>query len=450
MFTTHRLLLRHSVCAVLMLVPAVLTSCVQNRTPESVYATIERQPDEPTIRIRVARNVSESMIGGPNRVLVTPLAQRGSRQRVSAASSGRSDVQDRVLSTPVLVKRSGGFVRATDASGKRVQGDAGLQIVAVGTGLLTIDGTDAPGTVWYHAVEGGGLDAVEHVAMEAYLPGVLEKELPGGWGEAAYEAQAIAARSFALHERTRKMRLGAHFDVESTTVSQVYGGAVIERWSHNAVRATSGKVLKHNEELVRAYFSSTSGGRSSSAMDIWGAGGDGRLAFNASPALQVSTGAVQRRTRPDGSGWDSASPRYRWTAERLVGPLSDRIRAYGAKHGFSIARMTRVVSIDASTRNASGRPIQFTLSDDSGKDWRMPAEHLRWAMGAGDNIAGGSVWSSDFEVHIEGNTAFIEGRGWGHGVGLCQWSAQGMASAGWTAPEILDVFYPGSEIDKAW
>jgi stage II sporulation protein D len=353
-----------------------------------------------------------------------------------------------VLPTPVVVERVGQSVVVRDSSGRRIEGADGVQLVGVGSALLTVDGVDAPGTVWFHAAEGGGIDAVEHVAMEAYLPGVLEKELPGGWNDAAYEAQAIAARSFALHERQRKIRMGSHFDVESTTVSQVYGGAVVESWSHNAVRRTSGLVLKHDGELVRAYFSSTSGGRSASAMDIWGVGGDGRLAFNASPALQASD--VAERLRPDGRGWDSGSPRYRWSAERMIGPLSDRIRAYGSERGFSIGRMGRLVSINVSEQNAAGRPVEFEVVDDAGKTWRMPAEHMRWAMGAGEDVGGGSVWSSDFEARVEGNRVLITGRGWGHGVGLCQWSAKGMGEAGWDADRILSVFYPGTEKTRAW
>lgn len=423
-----------------------LAGCAQSERANQVYAKIERAPGEPTIRIRVAQNVQECVVGGPAKLLVTPLAGTGIR----ATSSGTASLDDRILQSPVIIRRDGSTVLALDQSGKRITGESGVQIVGVGSELLTVDGVDAPGTVWIHATDRGGIDAVEHVAMEAYLPGVLEKELPGGWEEAAYKAQAIAARSFALHERRRKVSMGSHFDVESTTVSQVYGGAVVESWSHNAVRSTKGMVLKHNNQLVRAYFSSTTGGRSASAMDIWGAGGDGRLAFNASPALQVSTGTTNRRTRPDGSGWDSGSPRYRWTADRLVGPLSDRIRAYGQQHGFSIARMGRITSIDVSERNPVGRPVRFEVTDDAGKVWRMPAEHMRWAMGAGPNVQGGSVWSSDFDARIQGNTVMITGRGWGHGVGLCQWSAQGMANAGWNANEILSVFYTNAEVKREW
>ena len=422
-----------------------LTGCASKQTDAAaVYEAIERKPGEPTIRIRIGRGVSESVVGGPTTVLATPIAAGG---RITAG--GSSDIISRVLESPVVVRLGEGGVVAVDGTGKRVSGASGVQITGIGYGLLTVDGADAPGTIWFHPID-GAIDVIEHVAMEAYLPGVLEKEVPPGWGASAYEAQAVAARSFALHERRRKAAMGAHFDVESTTVSQVYGGAVVEGWAHEAVRTTSGQVLEHNGELVRAYFSSTSGGRSSSAMDIWGVGGDGRLAFNASPALQVSDDGASRRTRADGSGWDSASPRYRWSAERLVGPLSNRIREYGAANGFSIGRMTRLTSIEVSERNPVGRPVKFSITDDASKTWTMPAEHLRWAMGAGDDVGGGSVWSSDFEATVSGSRVLISGRGWGHGVGLCQWSARGMAEAGFTSAEILSAFYPGARVTNAW
>src|SRR5207248_1928652 len=85
----------------------------------------------------------------------------------------------------------------------------------------------------------------------------------------AYEAQAVAARSYALHERERASALGLAFDVESSDKDQVYGGASASGPVREAVASTRGVVLMDGEKLLRAYFSSTCGGRAASARDTW-------------------------------------------------------------------------------------------------------------------------------------------------------------------------------------
>jgi stage II sporulation protein D len=113
---------------------------------------------------------------------------------------------------------------------------------------------------------GGNLQAVNRVALEKYLYGVVPGEMPSGWHPEALKAQAVAARSYALVSR----KTGASFDVFADTRSQVYGGIESEKQSTNAaVTATRGKVVLYGGKVAWTFFSSSSGGRTAAIEDVW-------------------------------------------------------------------------------------------------------------------------------------------------------------------------------------
>jgi stage II sporulation protein D len=112
----------------------------------------------------------------------------------------------------------------------------------------------------------GGLMAVNVLPLDRYLRGVVPWEVPVGWHEAAYEAQAVAARSYTL----ATLKPGADFDLFRDERSQMYGGVAAERTETNlALGATAGQVLVWRDSIIPAYYFSTSGGRTSSVHDAW-------------------------------------------------------------------------------------------------------------------------------------------------------------------------------------
>ena len=119
---------------------------------------------------------------------------------------------------------------------------------------------------------GTTLTTVNHVDLEEYLPGVVPREMPPQWGDtapAALEAQAIAARSYAMATR----RSGGEFDMYADERSQVYGGASAEDPRANAaVAATAGKVVTLNGQIVTTFFFSTSGGRTENVENVFSGG----------------------------------------------------------------------------------------------------------------------------------------------------------------------------------
>jgi stage II sporulation protein D len=130
---------------------------------------------------------------------------------------------------------------------------------------LTFDGREYHGTLILRS-QGGGVSVVNGLPLDTYLRGVVPSESPSHWPLAALEAQAVAARSYAVSE----LRPASWYDLVPTTADQVYGGVAAERpRSDDAVYATSGQVLMWDGEVARTYYSSSSGGRTEAVQDAW-------------------------------------------------------------------------------------------------------------------------------------------------------------------------------------
>jgi stage II sporulation protein D len=191
---------------------------------------------------------------------------------------------------------------------------------------LTVDGDGYRGDVVVKR-KPGGLMVVNVVALDRYLRGVVPWEVPTGWQEATYEAQAVAARSYAL----ATLHPGADFDLYPDTRDQMYGGIRAERPETNlAVGATAGQVLTYGGTVITAYYFSTSGGWTSAVQDAW----PGRAPV---PYLE---------SVPD--PYDSLSPHHRWPTQDLSAAWLDR------KLGVSGIRNVSVVD-DSSHHVASVR-----------------------------------------------------------------------------------------------
>lgn len=403
----------------------------------------EKYESSPKVRVRVARGVEKATLSGPKKL----------RIELGAGPTGRGPE----VNTPVVVTvgPQGWVVR--DARGEvsltmGMQSSGSLAVRRVAASLMDLDGTPLAGDLILHrstSLGGGdgvppkGFDVVEQISIDLYLPGVLAKELYATWGLETYKAQAIAARSYALHERQRRMAQGDYYDLESTTKDQAYGGATNRSVAHQGVEDTIGLVLTWRSGLLRAYYSSTTAGRAASARDIWPTykGYEFNLA-----------GPIQASPRDDA---DSFSPLYRWEVKRSATSLSDRLRAYGTAHQFAIRQIGTVKKIDVTKSNEFGRPTEYKFTDQTGKSWTLSSEHARIACntdapGQPAITKEDRVNSGDFEATLVGDVMVIKGRGFGHGVGMSQYGAEGMARKGADAKQILAYYYPGAEITRLY
>lgn len=433
--TAHRAPWVVMALATAVLAACVLAACRVGSPPGRIAAypeagTGRRAASSPPIRVRLQRRTDEILLDAEAPIEATDAAGR-------PVWSGRGPL--RVTRRPA----SGFVLGASPAGAGPIRFSTGPRGFRVGRGSESIRLIGELAVVATSGSPPGTFDLIETLPIERYLPGVLAKELYHGFHARAFEAQAIAARSYALHERSRRAAMGSDFDVEASTMDQAYGGATAHPAAEDAVARTRGRVLVWNGEILRAYYSSTCGDLAASAADTWPTG-EG-YSFNLAAPIQ----ATSRRCAC------SASPRHRWSVERTLWDVSRRIKLWGAAAGNPIKAISTVRSIAIASRNAAGRPNRYRVTDDRGRRYELTAESLRLALNTerpdGPPITmSNRVLSGDFRVVIAGNRVTITGRGFGHGVGLCQFGANGLAGQGLSVNEILARYYPGATIERAY
>ncbi len=310
-------------------------------------------------------------------------------------------------------------------------------------------------------------DVIETVAIEEYLKGVVCAEMYSGWPLEAYRAQAVAARSYALHERARRRAMSAPFDLEAGTRNQAYGGAVVNPAVARAVTETRGVILSWAGTPLRAYYHSTCGGRATSARETWPS--DSKNAFNLAGPLQ----AQQRDFACNSAQF------FGWNVTRSRADLTARLRAFGRERRTALANITGIDSIRTASVNAPGRSNRYLILQPGGQSYTISAEDFRLAAnmvagspsgstsgspssgvptGAASGAGGGfaavtattRLPSGDFEATNTAAGVSFAGRGFGHGVGLCQHCARGFAEKGEHYQPILERFYPGARLERAY
>lgn len=407
---------------------------------------------EPIVRVRVIDSVREIVIGKTDepgaRVIVRP----------------PDGTEAFTVETPITIRANKDFFvlergETTLRYRPRALPDSanvgeGLEIAPISpradvSGRVCVEGKPMPGDVRLHIVDSGtALDAIALIEMEEYVSGVIAKELYHRWPRDAFQAQAVAARSYALHERERARKIDRHYDVVSTTQDQVYAGATELDVAHQATRTTRGLVLSDRGELLRAYYSSTCGGRPASAADTFPTGA--AYKFNKARPIQA-----QKRAHFCGD-----SPRYRWSVTRDADELTARVKQFARERSRpDLATISTIGSIRVLTENKADRPATYRIVDVKGKAVDIKAEDLRVACNTDTDALDtpsmdDRILSGDFIVipsgTMPGQRLRFEGRGFGHGVGLCQFGCKSMASAGTSWMDILSAFYPGSRLVRAY
>ncbi|BAU43263.1 MULTISPECIES: SpoIID/LytB domain-containing protein [Cyanophyceae] len=262
-----------------------------------------------------------------------------------------------------------------------------------------------------------GLTAVNYVDLEEYLYSVVGSEMPASWHLEALKAQAVAARTYALYQRQTSGN--TVFDVGNTTRWQAYGGAEKEASSTiAAVRATRGQVLTYNGQLINAVYHSSSGGHTENSEDVW-----------VSPLPYL-------RGVPD---YDQAAPVFQWTETFTAEQMRQRITGVGNILRFELVqaspnqrlRRVRVVG-DAGSRELTGDQMRQALNLRSTLFTIQPqAGQVASAQGA--------AAPPSFQV---------TGRGFGHGIGMSQYGAFGMASQGSSYRDIVTHYYRGAILSR--
>jgi stage II sporulation protein D len=274
-------------------------------------------------------------------------------------------------------------------------------------------------------------DVINVVPMEQYIPGVLAGELYEGWHNAAFQAQAIAARSFALsrcQQRSSKM-----WDVTDTASSQMYIGVPSWDQAKDMAAATRGEVITWKGAVVPGYFSSCCGGRAATATDAVGPN-----PINAVPPL------AGHPSPP----YCTEAPRYRWSVTQSVASVSRAIRAWGRRTDQKdYVAIGEVISFTPITPNRHGRPTEIEVKSVGGTSTTIRCVDLPGVFWEANLPSLSSGWVG---AEVKHGKLVMNGRGFGHGVGLCQYGAEAMAASAIPYRRIIEFYYPQGKITKAW
>jgi len=386
---------------------------------------------EPMVAIRLAALPrSQSIVLKPSGKV--RILQDG--DSTSSAWTTQGNLSIRAVSNGWKVSRSGGGAPASER--EFASGPLHLEPLSKADEIRWND-RDWPGEMQLHETD-DGIDLVMRVGMESYLPGVIAKELYPSWTPAAYRAQAIAARSYATVESDR-WEGRRHYDMVAGQLSQAWIGATDNAKANEAVRQTRGQVLVESGSVVPAYYSSACGGRPANAF--------GTVTDNPHHDIaSVSTGDGAARKDGCCGGSSVAS----WKVVIPVSTIVSRLRAWGAANGRGdLAKLDALARVEVADRNAAGRPLAMRLRSVRGGDLEIEAEDFRRAINAAGD-AKTSIKSCDCDVVIQGRDATITGRGFGHGVGMCQHGAEAMGRAGRDERAILGRYYPKASVVRAW
>lgn len=308
------------------------------------------------------------------------------------------------------VTGSGSLLEARSQKGRDRYGTApGFYVEA--DGPVEVEGKPFLGRVQLLGSGGNRLTVLNRLPVEIYLLGTVGSEMPPTWPLEALKAQAVAARTYALQRLMIARAANRVYDLGATVLSQVYNGAdSIHPSVKAAVQATRGEVLGYERTLIEALFHSTCGGSTVSSEDFF----EGRKDY----------------LRGRKCDWCKGSEFYRW--ERR-----ERLASAGAK-----LQKAKLISgpLELAWRNPDDKEVKVRVK---GRTYKLSMAKFRRALRL-------DMRSGRFSVSTKDGFVEVVGRGFGHGVGMCQWGARGMAEAGFNYQEILGHYYKGAKVRRLY
>ena len=289
----------------------------------------------------------------------------------------------------------------------------GVRIEPESHGAISLNGKRLRGTVEIVRQKNLTLLVVNHVLLEDYLRGVLSKEAPDYWPVEALKAIAITARTYALYQRFTKDTVD--YDVTGDVMSQDYGGKTAEKASTTrAVKATEGWILMYHDALFPTFYHSTCGGMTEHARIM------GKF------DLEPLRGGIP-------CSFCSASPFFNWQRRLTKADVA------WALHKSPYGSIGPILDVRVTEQTPSGR-VQTVTVMGAQRTLQLTGSDVRSLFGF-DRIR-----SALFAIHPVGDAFILDGHGWGHGVGLCQWGAAELARRGFSAPEILAYYYRNAQL----
>jgi SpoIID/LytB domain protein len=354
----------------------------------------------------LAKTGSVLMPGGTALGLVVALTPADKPSRgIVVAAPGAAGLDAATIAAEILGEKGRDPFTPSDPNPRRATGP----MTATSGGQPRSNGPDP--LIRLGRTLANGRTRVESLKLDDYIGQVLAGEGQPKASDAAQQALAITARTFALANRNRHRREG--YDLCDTTHCQVVKPATAI--TRRAAEATSGRVLLHQGQPAFVFYSAWCGGKSELASNVW----PGAIDYPYEPSVHD----------------DACEDEPGWASEVRVAQIEEALRAAGLRG--SRLRNLRIVSRNSSNRVAKLAVEGFTPPEINGDDFRM-------AVG---RVAGyQSIKSTAFELTRTSAGYQFKGRGFGHGIGLCVIGAGRRALNGATADQILKFYYPGLTI----
>lgn len=254
-----------------------------------------------------------------------------------------------------------------------------------------------------------GLYIVNTVSLEEYTMGVVSAEVGSSWDSEALKAQAVAARTYALYQKLNRIPGTVPYDLTSSVLHQVYKGGTIPESIRKAVRETKGEILTHDGRPILAYYHSTSCDITEESSEVFGK----KYSYLQSVVTDCDLSPY--------SVWQK-----RFSADEL-------------KKSLGIDSVDNIL-IDSYTSTGRVKTLKITSNGKEGALFQT--KDMRRLLGW-ERLPSTMITS----ITKNGDQFVFEGTGYGHGVGLCQWSTLKMAKEGMLYRDILSRFYPGTRIE---
>ncbi len=414
---------------ILLFFGAVACASLPSSTGENDPGAVD-QRDHP-VRIALATRAYEGRIGGVGAWVVY------NRNTLERVTRGRANEEARV------VLRNGRLdvLRGESPGAGRFPGPLIVRSTTPGA-LLRYDGKRYRGELIISVTDSGML-VVNRLGVESYLRGVVPLEIgnrqPGE--EAAVQAQAVAARSYSyVHIAEAPPNRG--FDMYATVQDQVYGGADAEKpMADEAIVATQDMVLRYAGKIVNTPYSSTCGGSTAAVQEVW-------WKEPSQPYLRPVSDRI-----PGSNGYYcDASPRFKWTTIFQSAELKATLEKYLAQYstGVPSGSIGSVTGVRIEGRTPSDRVQAVTFQTTRGS-YLVRGNDVRFVL---RSPSGTIVNSTYFTAQVtpgpngEVATLTVNGGGYGHGIGMCQWGAIGRARAGQDFRTILTTYYQGTTVGR--
>jgi stage II sporulation protein D len=386
-----------------------------------------RITSEPVLRVGVAVHVDTVTLSSPGWIR---FHDADTRAPIAVSDSGESWR---------VTRDEAGDLRLLRPNGDRSQPHARIRAEPA-DGVLRVNGIAYRGGALVIRGRSGGVTAVNTVALEDYLLGVVPAEIgPRPAGDlAAVKAQAVAARTYALAYLGARDSLG--FDVFGDVGDQVYRGVTAEaEVTTHAVRETRGVVATYGGRLIETYYHSTCGGHTAAIEDVWPRPRRPYLV----PVSDRIPGGPERH-------YCDLSPHFRWTERWTLDGLRGILQAtLPPRTGVAAASLGTVTDVRVTERTDRGRVLKLEI-ETSRASYQVWGNDIRWVL---EPQRGRPLRSTFFVASWSRGSngdgiLTTEGGGWGHGIGMCQWGAIGRARAGQSYEEILKTYYRGIDLER--